>query len=203
MSIFMQHRHAEAAGGDNDIWGQARRQVAASQASKAAASSEAPSGVVELMDLIGSTRVFLGTSAALEDRELLKECDVVAVVKVGVSPRPCKADVKLRHSITLGDLSSAPVLKHLPKAFEFIDSALKEGSVLVVSEEEDGSEAGAATVVVGWLMARQSVPWSDAPAVVKADRPSALLNKNLEKQLRVWSRWPEFPSMPDWVTDGF
>ena len=161
------------------------------------------SRVSELLNAIGSTRVFIGTSAALDDRAALNEHGIVAVVTVGVCPPPRQAESMKAHSMTLGDLSSAAVLAQLPRAFDFIDSALEEGGVLVASVEDDGTEAAAATVAVGWLMARQGVAWAEAPGRVVADRPSATLNKNFEKQLRVWSRWKEYPGMPEWVTDGF
>ena len=108
----------------------------------------------------------------------------------------------MKLKIRLDDLSTGPLLGHLQKAFAFIEKALNEedggGSVLVTFEEEDG-EAGATAVVVGWLMAHKQVPWSDAPDAVKADRPSAVLNPNYEKQLKVWSKWKEFPGFPEWV----
>ena len=182
----------------------ARRHLAESRSRKeqSAAVPEWDSGVAELLNAIGSTNVFLGTSAALEDGAL-KEHGIVAVLTVGVCPRQRQGQAMRRHSIKLGDLSSAPMLAQMPRAFDFIDAALEEGSVLVAAEEDDGTETAAAAVVVGWLMARQGVPWAEAPGRVLSDRPSASLNKNFEKQLRVWSRWKEFPGLPEWVIDGF
>lgn len=190
-------------GGEESVWDTAERQVAESRSRKACAVPEWDSGIAELMSPIGAHRICIGVSSAHADRAMLKEHGIVAVLTVGANPPPCKAGVARKHSIKLGDLSSAPVLAHLPKAFDFIDAAQKEGAVLVTSEDEDATEAAATTVVVGWLMARQQVPWGEAPGIVKADRPTALLNKNFEKQLRVWSRWEEFPGLPDWVVDGF
>ena len=65
---------------------------------------------------------------------------------------------------------------------------------------EDGEEeAAAAAIVVGWAMARQGVKFADAPALVAKARPSATLNANFEKQLKVWETWKEFPGVPEWM----
>jgi len=38
--------------------------------------------------------------------------------------------------------------------------------VLVVSEDEDDSEAGATAIVIAWLIARRAVPWAEVQAAV-------------------------------------
>jgi len=198
---FMMAMMTAPSNAQDGVWESARQHLADEAARKPAPEWE--TGIAELCDPIGDTRLLLGTSVVHADRAALKEHGIVAIMTVGTSPQPCDASGVRKHSIQLGDLSSAPMLRHLPEAFEFIDGALKTGAVLITSEEDDGTEAAATAVVVGWLMAKQDVPWSDAPGVVKAHRKSGQLNKNFEKQLRVWSRWPEFPGLPDWVIDGF
>ena len=84
------------------------------------------------------------------------------------------------------------------KAFKLIDDGIAEGGVLVVSEDGE-EEAAAAAIVVGWAMARQGVKFADAPALVAKARPSATLNANFEKQLKVWETWKEFPGVPEWM----
>ena len=37
------------------------------------------------------------------------------------------------------------------------------------------------------------------PALVAKARPSATLNANFEKQLKVWETWKEFPGVPEWM----
>ena len=86
----------------------------------------------------------------------------------------------------------------LQKAFKLIDDGIAEGGVLVVSEDGE-EEAAAAAIVVGWAMARQGVKFADAPALVAKARPSATLNANFEKQLKVWETWKEFPGVPEWM----
>lgn len=212
MMSMMMRSHADSSGaglGGSAAFESARRHIAESS-SRQSAVPEWDCGIAELLNPIGTgqqaeeaTRVLLGTSAARQDSAVLEEHGVVAVLSVGSDPQPCKAGAMKTHTVKLGDLSSAAMLAHLPRAFDFIDGALEEGNVLVASEDDDGTEAAAAAVVVGWLMARKGVPNREAPAMVQADRPSGILNKNFEKQLRVWSKWKEFPGLPDWVTDGF
>ena len=67
------------------------------------------------------------------------------------------------------------------------------------SGEDGEEEAAAAAIVVGWAMARQGVKFADAPALVAKARPSATLNSNFEKQLKVWETWKEFPGVPEWM----
>ena len=73
------------------------------------------------------------------------------------------------------------------------------GGVLIVCEESDETEAGSTAIVIAWLLARRSVPWAEVQAVVSDARPSATLNANFEKQLRVWTGWKEFPGLPEWI----
>ena len=154
--------------------------------------------IVELLTQIHGTSCFLGVRTAADDAALLESHGIASVIVVGSSPQPCSADVMSTMAVRLGDMSSDPLLGHLPKAFTFIDEAIENGALLIYSEDEDG-EAGAAALCVAWLMARRGVPWPEAPKVVEADRPSAKLNKNYEKQLRVWSKWKEFPGLPEWL----
>ena len=147
--------------------------------------------------------MFLGLASAADDAALLAQHGIEHIVAVGGAPPPCTADVMGSKVVKLGDMGSAPLLGNLPKVFDFIESAREEGAVLVHSAPPEGDaeedEAGSTAVVVGWLMAKQAVPWADAPAMVANARPSATLNPNFEKQLRVWSTWKEFPGMPEWM----
>lgn len=145
--------------------------------------------------------MFLGVRDAASDAALLERHGIAAVLTVGSAPEPSAADVLMKRVVKLGEVSKDPLLGHLPKAFAFINEGIAEGGVLVESADDD--EAGAAAVVVGWLMAHGGgggpLPWAEAPAAVSAARPSATLNANFEKQLKVWSTWKEFPGMPDWM----
>jgi hypothetical protein len=38
--------------------------------------------------------------------------------------------------------------------------------VLIVSEDEDETEAGATAIVIAWLLARRTVPWAEVQAAV-------------------------------------
>eukprot|EP00966_Prymnesium_polylepis_P043658 1012214-Prymnesium_polylepis.1 len=160
---------------------------------RGAAAAASASAVVELLNQVGDTKVFLGLAQAASDASLLQAHSIEHIIAVGAAPPPCKADVMGSKVVKLGDLASAPLLGHLPKLFDFIDSALEEGGLLVHSSpaEDDGDEDESAStaVVVGWLLARQGVPFAEAPQAVAANRPSAALNANFEKQLRVWTTW--------------
>ena len=52
------------------------------------------------------------------------------------------------------------------KVLDAIDAALDsgDGGVLVVSEDEDDSEAGGTAIVIAWLIARRAVPWAEVQA---------------------------------------
>ena len=67
-----------------------------------------------------------------------------------------------------GSLTSQALSVYL-KVLDAIDAALDsgDGGVLVVSEDEDDSEAGATAIVIAWLIARRAVPWAEVQAVVK------------------------------------
>ena len=158
--------------------------------------------IADLLNRISGTHLCVGSLAATESETLLESHGIVAVISVGVEPQPCRADVMITHTVRLGNLAADPLLGLLPKAFKVVDAAADEGgSVLIASDDADDSEAGAAALAVGWLMAspEHRVPWADAPALVMADRPSARLNANYERQLRVWSGWKEFPGLPEWI----
>ena len=164
----------------------------------AGAAGGGTSAIAELLTQIGDQKVFVGLHQAAEDAKLLEAEGICAILAVGSAPKPCAADVMMKLSLKLGDMEKDPLLGHLPKAFAFINDALAEGGVLLQCEDGE-DEAGAAAVAVGWLMAHCDVPWADAPRTVSAARPSAVLNANYEKQLRVWRSWKTFPAMPEWM----
>ena len=118
------------------------------------------------------------------------------VLAIGAAPAPIEADVMEKLVLKVGPAD--PILAALQKAFKLIDDGIAEGGVLVVSEDGE-EEAAAAAIVVGWAMARQGVKFADAPALVAKARPSATLNANFEKQLKVWETWKEFPGVPEWM----
>ena len=64
-----------------------------------------------------------------------------------------------------GSLTSQTLSIYL-KVLDAIDAALDsgDGGVLVVSEDEDDSEAGATAIVIAWLIARRAVPWAEVQA---------------------------------------
>ena len=152
--------------------------------------SSAPA-IVELSNEV-FPKVHLGVRAALD---ALPD-GVEFVLAIGAAPAPIEADVmeKLVLKVGPGD----PILAALQKAFKLIDDGIAEGGVLVVSEDGE-EEAAAAAIVVGWAMARQGVKFAGAPALVAKARPSATLNANFEKQLKVWETWKEFPGVPEWM----
>ena len=118
------------------------------------------------------------------------------VLAIGAAPAPIEADVMEKLVLKVGPAD--PILAALQKAFKLIDDGIAEGGVLVISEDGE-EEADAAAIVVGWAMARQGVRFADAPALVSKARPSATLNANFEKQLKVWETWKEFPGVPEWM----
>ena len=152
--------------------------------------SSAPA-IVELSNEV-FPKVHLGVRAALD---ALPD-GVEFVLAIGAAPAPIEADVMEKLVLKVGPAD--PILAALQKAFKLIDDGIAEGGVLVVSEDGE-EEAAAAAIVVGWAMARQGVKFADAPALVAKARPSATLNANFEKQLKVWETWKEFPGVPEWM----
>merc|ERR1740117_2652843 len=100
---------------------------------------------------------FLGVRPAAEDEAALTAAGIEQVVTVGTAPRPLVCSVPV-YSLRLGDMVKDPLLGHVLKALDAIDAALEsgEGGVLIVSEDEDESEAGAAAIVMRGY-------WRDAP----------------------------------------
>ena len=162
-----------------------------------AGSSAAPQ-IAELMTEIRD-KVHLGLRPAAEDEDALEAAAIEQIVTVGAAPAPLVSGVPV-HSIKLGDMDKDPLLGHVLKTLDKIDAALADGGgVLIACEESDETEAGSTAIVIAWLLARRSVPWAEVQAVVSDARPSATLNANFEKQLRVWTGWKEFPGLPEWI----
>lgn len=153
----------------------------------------------EIKDAEGAgTKVWLGLRACAEDEDQLDAAGIELVVTVGSSPKPVPGGVPVQ-KVTLGNLAKDPLLGHVLKPLDKIDAALADGgSVLVTCEDGEGEE-GATAIVIAWLLARRKVPWADVQALVTSERPSATLNPNYEKQLRVWTTWKEFPGLPGWM----
>jgi hypothetical protein len=166
--------------------------------SRPAGAAASTACVVELMTEV-APKVWLGVRAAAEDAVALGTAGIEAVISAGSEPQPLATDVMVKKAVKLGDLEKAALLGALPKVFDSIDTGVEEGGVLIHSEEADADESAATAVVVGWLMARQGVAWPEALPKLKAERPSAALNANFEKQLRVWTTWKEFPGLPEWM----
>lgn len=154
----------------------------------------------EVKDAEGATKVWLGLRACMEDESEFDAAGIELVVTVGNAPEPLSGGGGVPvQKVALGDMAKGALLGHVLKPLDKIDATLADGgSVLVTSEDGEGEE-GATAIVVAWLLARRKVPWADAMAMVAAERPSATLNPNYEKQLRVWTTWKEFPGLPGWI----
>ena len=97
--------------------------------------------------------------------------------------------------LPLGDMSRGALLTHLADAFAYIEAGIAAGGVLICCGDGE-SEVGSTAVAVAWLMAKESLRCDDAAGRIRSLRPSATLNANYEKQLRLWASWTEFPGMP-------
>ena len=143
----------------------------------------------------------MGLEGAASDAAYLRDAKVTATIAVGSSTGAPVDEFKSEHvGFAFDDEETASILPFFPKAFKKIDGVRDmDETVLVYCSTGMASSA----VVAGYLMAREQLNYEEALAKVLEARPGALpeggLNRNLSRQLKTWSKWPEFPGLPDWM----
>ena len=83
--------------------------------------------------------------------------------------------------IDIPDLPSVNIVKHFDEAFQFIEDARKEGTVLVHCYYGNSRSA---SVVIGYLMKTERMKFKEALEYLQMLRPGVNPNDGFEKQLK-------------------
>ncbi|KAF8069586.1 VH-PTP13 [Scenedesmus sp. PABB004] len=150
-------------------------------------------------------RLFLGAQASEACAGVLDGLGITHVLQVGVELAPSHPGRYAYLSLPVYDVVEQDLVSLFPAAFSFIDAALASGGAVLVHCAVGVSRS--ASVVAGYLMAREAAPAAAAVAAVAAARPSVRPNAGFACQLREYgallaSGRPE-SAWPGWSMDRF
>ncbi|KAJ3043480.1 hypothetical protein HDV00_004869 [Rhizophlyctis rosea] len=128
--------------------------------------------------------LYLGNLAAATDYDILKTHKITHVVQVlDEDWEPFASEGIQYHKIRIDDSPDERITQFLDNAFDFIDSALAAGGVVLVHCQMGQSRSGA--VMVGWIMRRDGIGYDEALRKVRERRLCVKPNEGFEKQLRM------------------
>ncbi|KAJ7650932.1 protein-tyrosine phosphatase-like protein [Roridomyces roridus] len=132
--------------------------------------------------------LYLGSMAAMHDRDLLHEHHITHLVQVLEVPWLPQEDeaaaVFSYHRIDLEDRTSATLRPHLAAACDFIQAALGRGENVLVHCQQGVSRS--ASIVIAYLIRQHAMSYDSAFALVKTRRACIHPNSGFVAALRDW-----------------
>ncbi|XP_072543446.1 dual specificity protein phosphatase 19b [Salminus brasiliensis] len=133
---------------------------------------------------VGAVTPFLLLSSqdAASDVDTLKKFKVTHVLNVAYGVENAFPELFSYKTVTMLDLPETQLTSYFPQCFEFIDQAREQDGVVLVHCNAGVSRS--ASVAIGYLMARQKMPFEEAFDRVKSARPSIRPNPGFLIQLK-------------------
>ncbi|XP_029377347.1 dual specificity protein phosphatase 19-like [Echeneis naucrates] len=144
-------------------------------------------GFVEDLSLdlqVGVVRPFLllASQDAAHDIDTLQRHQVTHVLNVAYGVNNLFPDQLLYKTLQILDVPDTDITSYLGECSSFIDLAREQGGVVLVHCNAGVSRS--ASIVIGYLMLRESLPFDDAYSQVKLARPSIRPNPGFYQQLQ-------------------
>ncbi|OMJ95098.1 hypothetical protein SteCoe_1639 [Stentor coeruleus] len=125
--------------------------------------------------------IFISDIQAANDLGILRNNQINSVLTLGMNKPLTYPTIKGGYRcISLEDNNSADLLKILPEIYNFINSQLEKGNVLVHCLRGKNRSCAA---VVGYLIKKYSLVYEEALEIVRRSRPFCEINENFARQL--------------------
>ncbi|EFJ43763.1 MAP kinase phosphatase 3 [Volvox carteri f. nagariensis] len=132
----------------------------------------------------------------------LREQGVTHIVQVGIELGPSHTGKFEYLHVPIQDVEGVDLIAQLPPVFQFMDSALAKGGVVLVHCMMGISRS--ASTCIAFLMWKQRLPFVRAAEQVYAARPFISPNPGFVLQLRLWEQaGMEFGSWSGWSRQKF
>ncbi|KAH0952570.1 hypothetical protein HN011_003617 [Eciton burchellii] len=132
--------------------------------------------------------LFLGNLTAATNIDWLKEARITHILTVDSCPLPRKIQEHLPNLntkyIQVTDMPREDLLTHLEESYEFIDRALESSGRVLVHCYFGVSRS--ATVVIGYMMKKHELSFTDTFQIVKSKRRFVAPNPGFVAQLRLY-----------------
>ncbi|XP_066538081.1 dual specificity protein phosphatase 19b [Hoplias malabaricus] len=126
--------------------------------------------------------LLLSSQDAANDIETLRRFKVTHVLNVAYGVENAFPEQFTYKTVTMLDLPETQLSSYFPQCFEFIDEAREQGGVVLIHCNAGVSRS--ASIAIGYLMARQKIPFEEAFIKVKSARPSVRPNPGFLIQLK-------------------
>ncbi|GIM04011.1 hypothetical protein Vretimale_8649 [Volvox reticuliferus] len=132
----------------------------------------------------------------------LREQGVTHILQVGIELRPSHTGKFQYLHVPIQDLEGVDLVEHLPRMFEFMDSAIAKGGVVLVHCMMGISRS--ASTCIAFLMWKHRLSFVQAAEQVYAARPFISPNPGFVLQLLLWERGGmDFTSWEGWSRQKF
>ncbi|XP_028842161.1 dual specificity protein phosphatase 19b [Denticeps clupeoides] len=135
---------------------------------------------------VGPVRPFLllASQDAAQDVDTLRRFQVSHILNVSYGVENAFPHLFLCRTVTVLDLPETDITSYFPECFEFIDQAREQGGTVLLHCNAGVSRS--ASVAVGYLMSRESLPFEEAFDAVKRARPCIQPNPGFLQQLKAY-----------------
>lgn len=127
--------------------------------------------------------IYIGSVHSAFNSDALGKCEITHILNATGVPSVFP-ELFTYFNLSLHDNESANLLACLPAAFTFIETALEEGTGVLV--HCSGGRSRSASLVIAYLMSKLKLTFEDAFARVRAARPVIQLNQGFEMQLQAY-----------------
>ncbi|XP_029305246.1 dual specificity protein phosphatase 19-like isoform X2 [Cottoperca gobio] len=135
---------------------------------------------------VGVVRPFLllASQDAAHDIDTLQRCKVSHVLNVAYGVTDLFPDQLVYKTLQILDLPDTDITSYLGECSSFVDQAREQHGVVLVHCNAGVSRSS--SIVIGYLMLREGLPFDDAYSQVKLARPSIRPNPGFYQQLQTY-----------------
>ncbi|KAK4405679.1 Dual specificity protein phosphatase 1 [Sesamum angolense] len=130
--------------------------------------------------------LYLGSLGAANNRSALKSLNITHILTIAISLAPAHPNDFIYKIVEVPDREDITITQYFDECFAFIDEARARGGGVLVHCFAGRSRS--VTVVVGYLMFKHGMSFTEALEYVKTKRPVASPNSGFMLQLQEYER---------------
>jgi len=155
-----------------------------------------PSSNVPSNPSVPTGSLFIGSLAAVQDTDLLRQHRITHIVQVVNVPwlPVTEQDGYRCYKISIDDTENVDLRPHLESACAFIERALRSGMNVLVHCQQGVSRS--ASIVIAYLIRNQNMSFDSAYSFLKHKRACVKPNPSFVKALQEWEQLWRRPAPP-------
>ena len=126
--------------------------------------------------------IYLGSQDSTKITDILHERNITGILSLGAKSLCSSKKIKNEY-YEIADLPDSPIEKYFEKCFQFIDSIVENGSILIHCY---AGMSRSATILIAYLMSKNKWRFRETMDFLRKKRPIVSPNSGFERQLMIF-----------------